>query len=114
MFENFSQMAEQMATGLSRRQFLGRAGQGALVLAAALGGFLAFPTGARAARKCSSDADCRRGQVCRSGHCVNPPLACGPSSSLSCQGLNAGDGCIDGDFTGSCTAPKGSDSCQCG
>ncbi len=49
MFEKVSQAAERVATGLSRRGFLGRLGRGALGVAAALGGVLALPGQARAA-----------------------------------------------------------------
>ena len=48
MIDKVSKLAERVATNLSRRRFLGRLGQGALVLAGALGGFLAFPTFAQA------------------------------------------------------------------
>jgi hypothetical protein len=95
MLERISKLAEQAATGVSRRQFLGRFGRGAMVVAAAAGGLLAIPQISVAGRK--------------------PPRLCnGAISSLSCQGLHVGDGCIDGDFTGVCVAAKKSDSCTCG
>ena len=50
MFEKVSQMAEQAATRASRRQFLGRVGRGAMVVAATVGGLLAVPGEAEAAR----------------------------------------------------------------
>jgi hypothetical protein len=43
MFDKVSQVAEKVATNVSRRAFLGRLGQGALVLAGAMGAMLAFP-----------------------------------------------------------------------
>jgi hypothetical protein len=43
MFEKIGQVAEQAATSVSRRQFLGRFGQGALIVAAAVGALLALP-----------------------------------------------------------------------
>ena len=43
MFEKLSQAAEQLATSVSRRQFLGRLGQRALVLAGVLGAVFASP-----------------------------------------------------------------------
>ena len=49
MLEKFNQIAEQAATNVSRRHFLGRAGQAAMVLAGALGGLLALPSAAEAA-----------------------------------------------------------------
>ena len=115
MFDRVSQLAEEAANNVSRRQFFGRFGGTALAAAAAMGGFLAFPGDAIAGRQCRSDSDCPSGKVCRSGHCVDPPRACDPmTSSLSCQGVDVGTGCIDGDFTGICVAAKGSDSCSCG
>lgn len=95
MLEKVSQMAEQVATHASRREFLGRFGRGAMMVAAATGGLLAIPHAADAGRK--------------------PPRACGVNSSLACQGLNVGDGCIDGDFIGVCLAGKRGDAaCTCG
>jgi|SRR6516162_6384316 hypothetical protein len=43
MFDKVSQVAEKLATNVSRRAFLGRLGKGALVLAGAMGAILAFP-----------------------------------------------------------------------
>jgi hypothetical protein len=115
MLEKISQFAEQAATNVSRRQFLGRFGRDAMLVAAATGGFLAFPGGARAGRRCTSDAGCPTGKVCRSGHCIDRPLVCdSTTSSPSCNGLSVGDGCIDGDFIGSCLAGKGGNACSCG
>lgn len=61
MLEKIGQTAEQMAVNASRRQFLGRAGQAAMVLAGALGGLLALPSAAEAARRgncCCASRDC--------------------------------------------------------
>jgi hypothetical protein len=43
MFDKVSQVAEKLATNVSRRAFLNRVGQGALVVAGVLGATLAFP-----------------------------------------------------------------------
>ncbi len=43
MFERVGNLAERVATKVSRRAFLGRLGQGALGLAAVIGGVLALP-----------------------------------------------------------------------
>jgi hypothetical protein len=43
MFDRVGSLAERVATDVSRRAFLGRLGQGALVLAGAMGALLAFP-----------------------------------------------------------------------
>ena len=48
MFEKIGRIAELAATGASRREFLGRAARGAMTLAAAVGGLLAFPNNAGA------------------------------------------------------------------
>jgi hypothetical protein len=48
MFDKISDAAGKLATDVSRRAFLGRLGESALGLAAAIGGILAFPTHARA------------------------------------------------------------------
>jgi hypothetical protein len=65
MLERFSQMAEQAATNVSRRQFLGRFGRGAMIVAATAGGLLTLPSAAKAARpgRCCcnfSTRDCYR------------------------------------------------------
>ena len=43
MFDRVGSLAEKVATNVSRRAFLGRMGQGALTVAAVMGGMLAFP-----------------------------------------------------------------------
>ncbi len=52
MFDRVGSLAERMATNVSRRAFLGRLGQGALVFAGAMGAMLAFP-GLGHAKGCS-------------------------------------------------------------
>jgi hypothetical protein len=81
MFDQIGRAAERAAAGVSRRQFLGRFGRGAVAAAAALGGLLALPTATRAAAGvCSghSARGCRNkpvGSRCgnRSGYCLLPP-----------------------------------------
>ena len=84
MFEKFHQMAEQMATSVSRRQFLGRVGRGALIAAGVVGGFLASGSEAQAGKRklCSADSyfQCAgrvQGSLCgtpsRPGKCVGAP-----------------------------------------
>lgn len=81
MFEKFSQLAQQTATNVSRRQFLGRVGRGALIAAGVVGGFLAFGSEAQAGRRVcgiNSDWQC-------AGRVVGSP--CGtPSRPRRCQG----------------------------
>ena len=73
MLEKVSQFAEQAATNVSRRQFLGRLGKGAGITAAALGGMLIHSTPAWAGRKVRMCAD--------------------PSSYSECSGLPVGSPC---------------------
>ena len=51
MLEKMTEIAEQAAANVSRRQFLGRLGRRAAVSAAALGGLLALPAVAQAGRR---------------------------------------------------------------
>ena len=74
MFEKVSQFAEQVATRASRRAFLGKVGQGTLALAGLLGGFLAFPTEAKADPRCPGQKICNHGNF----------FACCPKSSRCC------------------------------
>jgi hypothetical protein len=83
MFERVNQMAEQMATSVSRRQFLGRVGRGALIAAGVVGGFLASGSEAHAGKRvCGTDSvwQCAGrpvGSLCgtpsRPGKCVGAP-----------------------------------------
>src|SRR3954468_9433635 len=95
MFEKLSQAAEQLATGASRRQFLGRFGGAAAALAAAVGALLALP--ARAA----------------GGNTV-----CDPDHSESqCAGVLEGTMCFrDDGKRGRCrraSGPTGKTGCYC-
>lgn len=116
MFEKVSQMAERMATSVSRRRFLGRFG-GAALAAAAMGGILALPGGARASNRCARDFDCPKGKICVGGLCVKGSRRLcdvGTTSSLSCQGANVGDGCVEGNFVGYCGPLTGTGTaCSC-
>jgi hypothetical protein len=51
MFDKISDAAEKLASDVSRRAFLGRLGQGAIAVAMAIGGVLAFPANASATQK---------------------------------------------------------------
>ena len=86
MFERIGQVAEQMATNVSRRQFLGRFGQGALTLAAAVAGLVALP------------------RIALGGKPI-----CGPGSAPGCVGEPEGFGC----FGGNCKRSPGSSDCAC-
>jgi len=85
MLEKLSQMAESMATGVSRRQFLGRLGRAALTVAAATGGLLALAAIAQAGRQ--------------------PRLCVG--GSPGCVGVLEGYPCSADDAFGKCAGAKG-------
>ena len=70
MFERFSQTAELLTTRASdsRRGFLGRLGQGALVAAGAVGGLLLTVKDVRAGSgNCCQTGKCPPGKTCVSG-----------------------------------------------
>jgi hypothetical protein len=90
MLDKASQMAERVATGVSRRAFLGRLGQSALVVAGVLGGFLAFPGEAQAGGSCCLYA-CSGGVIGPHTRCAKkvqgkcPPLAtCAVLDTVPC------------------------------
>jgi hypothetical protein len=94
MLEKIGRIAERAATNVSRRQFLGCVGRGAMALAAAAGGLLAVAAEAQGATVCGANSHyaCRgktAGQWCalgtRSGICVGSP-AC------TCRASNGGRG----------------------
>ena len=93
MFERFSQIAEQAATNLSRRQFLARIGTSAVSVAALLGGLLAAPLTAQARGKTG--------------------LPCGDGSVEVCRGHSTGDICREADGYGRCAYFKGTTICGC-
>jgi hypothetical protein len=79
MFDKLGQFAEQAATNVSRRQFLGGLGRTALAVAAAAGALLALPSEANAVARgtlCSptcSTFTCTNnlvGGLCSTGKCV--------------------------------------------
>jgi hypothetical protein len=88
MFERLSKLAELTATSVSRRQFLGRFGGGALAAATALGGLLALPGQAEAGKK----------------------RVCGPNSVPQCRGRPVGSLCGTPSRPGRC---KGPPDCHC-
>jgi hypothetical protein len=93
MLDKVTHIAEQAATSVSRRQFLGRFGKGAMILATTAGAVLAFPADAAAGRKCSVDADCPQNHVCCRGvRCRN----------TSCGGGRVWCGCRYGCIRGRC------------
>jgi hypothetical protein len=73
MLEKIGRLAEHVASGASRRAFLGRLGRGALSLAAITAGLLALPREAQAATRarccyyrCGSRGGTRGHYVCHS------------------------------------------------
>jgi hypothetical protein len=113
MLDKVSQMAEQVATKASRREFLGRLGQGAAVMAAALGGLLAAPGVAMAGRSCSTNWDCPSNQSCNGGRCVKGrgPRICDANSVPECVGFSLGQSCGPFGYGNYC---YGGPSCTCG
>jgi hypothetical protein len=86
MFEKISQLAEQAATSASRREFLGRFGRGAMVMAAAMGGLLAMPAVSHAGKPvCSVTHSCFA--------CAGKPVGspCGVKGSCKKTGLINGE-----------------------
>jgi hypothetical protein len=79
MFDRVSEAAEKLATNVSRRAFLGRLGQGALGLAAVIGGVLALPSQARAGA--GAAVWCRISNAplvgCRTYKAINGTCPCG-------------------------------------
>ncbi len=116
MFKRVNQLAEQVVTTASRREFLGRVGRGALVTAGVIGGFLAFGSEAQAGRRrrkcCTTDANCPRGHICVGGRCIKGVRgqACGVGSDNYCAGLVEGAYCQIGTMGGICV---GSPACTC-
>jgi hypothetical protein len=112
MFAKLNQIAQRAATNAARRQFLGRLGKGALAAAAGVAGYVAFGSEARAARRCSTDANCPRGYICVAGKCIKGvrTQVCGVGSQTYCHGLPEGAYCQIGTTPGVCV---GAPACYC-
>jgi len=83
MLEKVSHIAQQVATNVSRRQFLGRLGQSAATTAALLGGLLALPAVTHAGKRvrvCSLGSGGGCGGRAVGDRCGNsiPPGKCRP------------------------------------
>jgi len=80
MFEKIAQAAEQVATSVSRRQFLSRFGRSGALLAGGLACYFAFPGEARAGhRPCFSangQYQCSQNEYCCLGYCVGQHYKC--------------------------------------
>jgi hypothetical protein len=73
VFEKVGQVAEQVATNVSRRQFLRRLGGSAMIVAGGLAGVLALPQQAQAAKRCfrpNGFYQCGANEVCCFGFCI--------------------------------------------
>jgi hypothetical protein len=91
MFEKVGEMAEQVATQVSRREFLGRLAGTAMTAAAVLAGILAFSGGAAAKKP--------------------GPQYCDPAFSIpECAGALEGMMCGGGGYGGYC---DGAPACGC-
>ena len=82
MFERVGSFAERMATGVSRRAFLGRLGKGALATAGVVAGMFALGGEAKAIYFCPPPQSfCgwiisgtgTRPRCCQPGHCCSGP-----------------------------------------
>jgi hypothetical protein len=89
MFDRVSQAAEKLATGVSRRGFLGSVGRWAGATAAALAGVLTTAGAARA----GGGAICCQYQFFPVGRCV----ACLPAGS-TCPAVGSTGFCLNGSF----------------
>lgn len=93
MLERINQIAEQAATNVSRRQFLGGFGRTAAGAAAALGGLLVFSDFAKGGRK--------------------PRIPCASASSSACINHYVGDQCASSKSS-KCKVWEGTEnSCYC-
>lgn len=90
MLEKVTETAERAATNVSRRQFLGRFGRAATGVAAALGGFLAFPGLASGGRKQRVLCDANSTSACIN-HYVGDK--CGPHSRCEVHEESTGNYC---------------------
>jgi hypothetical protein len=90
MLDRVTQLAEQAATNVSRRQVLGRFGRGAAAVAAIAGGFLTLPGAAHAGRR-----------------------VCGLDSVDECIGQPEGSFCHVNLEEGRCKRARGSSGCLC-
>ena len=93
MFDKVSQIAEQVATGVSRRRFFGRLGQAALTVAGFVAGGLAVPGAGRAAGMflccryaCSCCGTFRERPIrWHEWTCSSDPNRCASTSSFDCR-----------------------------
>ena len=90
MFDKVSQVAEQVATKASRREFLGGLGRAAAGAAGLLGGILAFPAGAPAqdAGVVCCTYKCSKSRLCEGGffsRCQAAGTLCGPPNLSGCS-----------------------------
>lgn len=89
MFEKFMRAAERAADGVSRREFFGRLGRGAAVVAAAAAGVAATAGDAQAAGTCN------------------------PGGSSSCRGKPVGSTCFYARGIGTCKTFNKQMYCSC-
>jgi hypothetical protein len=81
MFDRVTEAAEQLATNVSRRAFMGDLGKGALTLAGALGALLAIPSLVQAGVSCA----CFSGSFCCQYQCPNGTVVLGPQNKCTCK-----------------------------
>jgi hypothetical protein len=102
MFDRVSEAAERLARSVSRREFMGRLGRSATVIAAVLGGLCAAPKlaqGGGGGPKLARAACCGNSGVCvaPTPHCVLVSADCSPSGCVwNCRGVLMTAACISG------------------
>jgi hypothetical protein len=86
MFDRVSQAAEKLATNVSRREFMGGLGKGALALAGAMGGMLAFPrlVQARQAYYCGCGGEFGDGGIACTYSCPDGSTLTSPPGTSNC------------------------------
>ena len=97
MIEQVSRLAEQVASGVSRRAFVRRLGRGAMATVAAMAGVLSFPGFVAAgpqARSCCGGRRCSKpGPGCKYVGEYCGSLGFGPICYWRCQGDEYISGC---------------------
>lgn len=92
MIKKINSLAQQTATNVSRRQFLGRLGKSGAAAVMAAGGFLAASGAAQAGRRGNKNSCCPQGWACAkpAGQKGCRLLGCfsggGPTCTWECKG----------------------------
>src|SRR5213079_2156143 len=83
MNNKFDELTKQMAQSVTRRAALKKFGVGLAGMALACFGLANI---AQAAKQCATEADCKSGQVCCNGACMDDGSAyCSPTNQCCCR-----------------------------